>query len=337
MVKNRKIVVGLLICTSFLLILYKTKKKEESVTPEFVLTYAENHITDYPTTQGAVKFAQMVEKKTEGKVRIQVKANGEFGTQQQVVNQIQFGGIDFARVSLSSISDELPQLNVLQLPFLYENSEHMWKVLEGEVGKACWESIYDLHLIPLSWYDGGSRSFYSADKPIKTIEDIKGMTVRVQESQMMQDMITLLGGTPIDVAYSELYSAFETGKIDAAENNWPSYQISGHYEVAPYYTVDEHTRVPEIQLMSSETWKKLPEEYRKIIQECAQESSEYERQLWKEQEMISQEESVKEGCQVITLSEEVLDEFREKMIPLYEMYCSEQMDMVKKIQEMGKE
>ena len=310
------------------------QEKEIEQIPDFILTYAENHLENYPTTKGALKFAELVEERTNGKVLIQVKYGGEFGTQQQMVNQMKFGGVDFARVSLSSISDDLPKLNVLQLPFLYEDSEHMWKVLDGEIGQQFWESFYELNLVPLSWYDAGARSFYSAEKPIRTVEDIDGMSIRVQESQMMRDMISLLGGNPVDLAYTEVYSAFETGKIDAAENSWPSYQVSGHCEVAKYYTLDEHTRVPEIQLISGRTWEKLPEEYQQIILACAEESAEYEKQLWKEQEELSYKEAVKQGCEVIVLSESEVERFREKMIPLYELYCLEYMEIVEEIKLM---
>ncbi len=307
----------------------KTKQRESE--PEFILTYAENHPQNYPTTKGALKFAELVAEKTGGKVKIQVKYGEEFGTQKQMVNQMKFGGIDFARVSLSSISDELPQLNVLQLPFLYKDSEHMWKVLDGEIGNQFWELFYQLDLVPMSWYDAGARSFYSAEQPITTCEDMKGMVIRVQESQMMRDMITMLGGTPVDLAYSEVYSAFETGEIDAAENSWPSYEVSQHYEVANYYTLDEHTRVPEIQLASGKTWKKLPNKYQEIILECAKESAQYERTLWKEKEQLSRKAALEQGCQEIILSEEELRKFQDKVIPLYEKYCSAYMDIIEEI------
>ena len=332
---NKKVNV---LCWLFYFVIYVSgcgiQEKEIEQIPDFILTYAENHPENYPTVSGALKFAELVEERTNGKVLIQVKYGGEFGTQQQMVNQMKFGGVDFARVSLSSISDDLPKLNVLQLPFLYEDSEHMWKVLDGEIGQQFWESFYELNLVPLSWYDAGARSFYSAEKPIRTVEDIEGMSIRVQESQMMRDMISLLGGNPVDLAYTEVYSAFETGKIDAAENSFPSYHVSRHYEVAKYYTLDEHTRVPEIQLMSGRTWEKLPEEYKQIILACAEESAEYEKQIWKEQEELSYKEAVKQGCEVIILSESEVERFREKMIPLYELYCLEYMEIVEEIKLM---
>lgn len=302
----------------------------QEVEPEYILTYAENHPSGYPTTDSAIKFAELVEERTNGKVRIQVKHSGEFGTQQQVVNQIKMGGVDFTRVSLSSLSDELSELNILQLPFLYEDSEHMWSVLNSPIGDYFLEIFDKIGLVAMSWYDGGARSFYSIE-PIFSCEDINGKKIRVQESQMMRDMIALLGGTPIDLAYSEVYSAFETRKIDAAENNWSSYVFMTHNEVAKYYTLDEHTRVPEVQLASGQTWNSLPEKYQKIILECAKESATYEKQLWREAEADCRKEALEHGCQEIILSEEELEKFREKVTPLYEKYCSGYMEMIEKI------
>uniref|UniRef100_UPI004056A3F1 TRAP transporter substrate-binding protein n=1 Tax=Agathobacter sp. TaxID=2021311 RepID=UPI004056A3F1 len=321
------------VCTG----IYFVKAQKKEVVPDFVLTYAENHPPEYPTTKGALKFAELVEERTNGKIQIQIKHSGEYGTQQQMVNQMKFGGIDFARVSLSSVSDELPQLNVLQLPFLYEDADHMWRVLDSEIGKDCLQVFTQIGLVGLSWYDAGARSFYSRKKPIYSCEDIFGMSIRVQESKMMQDMIAVLGGTPVDLAYTEVYSAFEQDQIDAAENSWPSYEFSKHYEVASYFTADEHTRVPEIQLMSEKTWKKLSNEYQRIICECALESAEYEKMLWWEREELSRKEALENGCQEIILAPEELEKFRQKMVPLYEKYCSGYMEVVEQIMEMGKQ
>ena len=272
-----------------------------------------------------------MKERSKGRIHIQVIYDAEFGTQQQMVNQMKFGGVDFARVSLSSLSDELPILNVLQLPFLYQDSGHMWRVLNGEAGKELWNTFYELELVPLAWFDAGARSFYSTE-PIDNLKDLEGMNIRVQDSQLMRDMITLLGGTPVDRAYSEVYSAFETGEIDAAENNWSSYHASSHYKVAKYYMVDEHTRVPEIQLISGETWCLLSDEDIKIINSAAEDAAEYEKQLWKEHEEAARTNVIHYGCEEIILSEEELDQLREKMAPLYEEYCSEYMDILEKIE-----
>ena len=179
--------------------------------PEYVLTYAENQPRNYPTSLGGERFAELVKERTEGKVVIQVKYAGEYGTDEEVVSQMRFGGIDFARISLAVIADEVPVLNVLQLPFLYQDADHMWRVLDGEIGAALLEDFQEAELIGLSWYDSGARSLYST-KPIYSLADLKGMTVRVQNSQMAMDMVRLLGAKPVYVDHNDVHYAFETGK-----------------------------------------------------------------------------------------------------------------------------
>ena len=314
-----------------LFLLWGCAAEEETVVPEFVLTYAENQPEDYPTTLAAKEFARLVEERTEGKVIIQVKCDGEFGSEQEVIAQMHFGGVDFTRVSLSSVSDEFPILNVLQLPYLYEDSDHMWRILDGQIGTDFLEVFSGGDLVGLSWYDSGARSFYSTT-PIHCAEDLKGKTVRVQNSQMMFDMVTLLGAKPVNIAYSDVYAAFETGQVDVAENNWPSYHSQFHYEFAPFYTVDQHTRVPEIQLASERTWEQLPESYRQIIRQCARESALYQRELWADQDSRSRANAVICGSQIIQLSEEQLQEFRQLVQPLYAQYCTDHMDLITQIQ-----
>ena len=163
------------------------------------------------------------------------------------------------------------------------------------------------NLVALSWYDAGARSFYNTGRPIETLEDMRGLNIRVQESELMMDTIEALGATPVPTAFGDVYSGLQTGKIDGAENNWPS----RHYEVARYFTLDEHTRVPELQLAAQPTWDKLSPEYQDIIRECAQESAQYERQLWAAREKVSESIVRKAGCIVTELSPEEKARFQE--------------------------
>ncbi len=304
--------------------------------PEFVLTYAENQAEDYPTTLGAYRFAQLVEERTGGRIQIQVNAGGTLGDERTVNEQLQFGGIDFARVSLSPLAEFVPRMNVLQMPYLYNDSQHMWRVLEGPVGDEFLGAVDSAGLTALSWYDAGARNFYSSRKPVQTVEDVKGMRIRVQESELMVAMIEALGGDALQLAYGEVYSALQTGTIDGAENNWPSYESERHYEVAPFYTVDEHTRVPEIQLASSYTWNKLAPEDQEIIRACARESAVYERKLWAERSRASEERMRRSGCTVIELSQEEKQRFQEAMMPVYQKFCAEDMALIDAIVAEGK-
>lgn len=307
----------------------------ENADPEYVLTYAENQPRNYPTSLGGERFAELVKERTDGKVIIQVKYAGEYGTDEEVVSQMQFGGIDFARISLAVIADEVPVLNVLQLPFLYQDSAHMWSVLDGEIGRKLLDNFAEANVIGLSWYDAGARSFYST-RPIRELSDLRGRTVRVQNSQMAMDMVIHLGGTPVYVDHNDVQYAFETHKIDTAENNWPVYQYLDHYMVAKYYTVVEHTRVPDVQIASSRTWKVLPEEYRQIILECAKESALYQRNLWVRNDIFARATVIDSGCEIIFLEPEQKKAFQEAVEPLYEKYCGEYADLIEEIQRQNK-
>ncbi len=301
--------------------------------PEFVLTYAENQPDGYPTVLGAQRFADLVRERTGGRVVIQIKCGGEFGSEAEVLEQMAFGGIDFARVSLAELSDEIPKLNVLQLPFLYEDADHMWRILDGEIGEAFLDIFSESGLVGLSWYDAGARCFYTDGRPIRRPADLAGLTVRVQDSGLAADMVTLLGATPLALDYNDVYSAFEMGKIDAAENNLPAYQALDHCNVARYFTADEHSRVPEVQLASARVWAVLPEEYRQIMVECARESALYQRELWQTRTEQARTEALNAGCREIRLSDEAKEEFRRLLRPLYEQYCADYMDLVEQIRD----
>ena len=292
-----------------------TSRETENV-PEFVLTYAENQAEDYPTTQGAYKFAELVKERTDGRVEIIVNAQGTLGDERTVIEQMQFGGIDFARVSLSPLSEFVPELNVLQLPYLYTGADHMWKVLEGEIGDRFLNSFDYSGLVALSWYDAGARNFYNSSHSIERLEDMKGMVIRVQESELMSDSIRALGAVPKQMAYGEVYSGLQIGEIDGAENNWPSYESARHFEVARYYTIDGDNR--------------------DVIRECAEESARYERRLWREREVLSEKKIRDAGGIITQLTPEEKERFQAAVMPMYQKYCSDYTDVIERIVEAGK-
>lgn len=306
------------------------------VIPEFIFTYAENQAEDYPTTQGAYHFAKLVEEKTGGRIRILVQADGVLGDEKSVAEQLQFGGVDFMRMSLSPLAEFVPKLNVLQLPYLYRDADHMWAVLQGEIGDSLMDSLDGSGMVALSWYDAGTRNFYNSVRSVTSPEDMKGLNIRVQESEMMTEMVKALGANPIPMPFSEVYSGLQTGNIDGAENNWPSYESASHFEVAGYVTIDEHNRVPELQLVSQLTWNQMSLEDREIIKECALESALYERQLWAEREKISEEKVRQAGCEIVELSAEEKARFQEAVSPMYEKFCGNYMDIVEAIIAEGK-
>ena len=270
---SRRSVLTLAACTALGAV--GCSKTEEYTGPELILRYAENQPEDYPTTQAALAFAGLMADQTDGRVKVAVYSGGELGAEQSVIQQMQFGGIDFARVSLSQLSEYQPALSVLQLPFLYTDAPQMWRVLDGSIGDDFLAMLDQMDLVGLSWFDVGVRSFYTREK-VTDLEQLQGLTLRVQESDMMSEMILDLGAKPAQVVYSRVYAALHNAEIDGAENNWPSYEAMGHYEVAPYFLKDEHTRVPEVQLASPAVMEKLAaldESFPEVIRACARESA----------------------------------------------------------------
>ena len=303
--------------------------------PLLILRYADNQPEDYPTTAAAEYFAQLVEERTQGKICVRLYCNGELGTENQVLEQVQFGGIDFSRISSGTLAEYYPDFEVLQLPFLYDDTEHMWRVLDGPVGEKFLTGARKAGIIGLSWFDAGARSFYTR-QPVSCLADLRGLSIRVQESEFMSRMVAQLGAVPVQIPYNDVYSAMQTAKIDGAENNWPSYAFTGHFQAAPYFLLDEHSRLPEMQIMSTvalDRIAEIDEDYVTIIRECARECAVYERELWLQQEADSEQQVRDYGCVVTTLSDAQLEEFRQAVRPMYEEYPEDAQALIRRIRE----
>lgn len=325
----------LLLCAVVLLLCGCMDTPEEKQTPELILRYADNQPEDYPTTMAAEYFARLVQQRTHGRICIRVYCNGELGDESRVLEQVQFGGIDMARASTGTLSEFYSDINVLMLPYLYDDADHMWRVLDGEIGENLLSSTRKAGVIGLSWYDAGARSFYTREK-ITCLEDLKGLKIRIQESELMSRMVECLGAKTVEIQYGDVYSALQTRKIDGAENNWPSYESTGHFEAAPYYFLDEHSRLPEMQIISTVAWDKIAaidEEYVTIVTQCAKESAIYERELWKQREAESEKRVRELGAVVTQIDEEELAKFREAVQPLYDECSDEMKRTIQKIRE----
>lgn len=332
----KKKIIRIMACMmSIVLVIVCIRNKQvEDQIPEFVFSYAENQSEDYPTTLGGYKFAELVEERTDGRIKIIMQAEGALGSEREVIEQIQFGGIDFARVSLVQLSELAKKFNVLQMPYLYADAKHMWNVLDDEIGEAFLKEAEYFDIIGLSWYDAGARNFYNSVRPIQSLEDLQGLKIRVQESELMVDIVEALGAMAVPIAYDEVYSGLERGIIDGAENNGPSYESTGHYKVANYYTIDEHIRIPEIQICAKATWDQLSVEDQEIIRLCAKESARYERALWVEREKKFEEIASKKGIQISVISAEEKERFRSAVANIYEKYCADYEEVINSIIEI---
>ena len=312
--------------------------KEEAPAPkpdvkQIVLRLAEIHPKGYPTELGDEEFARLVEEKTEGRIKVEVYFGAQLGQEKAVIEQVQFGAIDFARISVSPVAEFAKELNVLTLPYIYRDREHMWKVLDGPLGDEFLKSVEKAKMIGLNWYDAGARSFYNSKREIKSVADLKGLKIRVQEQKLMMGMITALGASPTPMPMGDVYSALQTGVIDGAENNWPSYISASHFEVAKFYTVDGHTMVPEITVASKITMDKISAGDQELIKQAAKEAIAFQKEKWIAQEKSDEEKAKSAGCTVTYLDAATVTEFQKAVAPLYDEVGADYKDLIKKIQE----
>lgn len=313
------------------------------------LKLSEVHAEGYPTTLADREFARLVEERTEGRIKIEVYSGGTlYGEETGAIEALQLGDIAFSRVSASPVSSYVPAMNAIQMPYLYKNADHMWAVLDGEIGQNMLAQIEasGSGLVGLCWYDAGARSYYTT-RPVTCVADMKGLKIRMQNNAMMVDMTNVLGGTGVTgIGPNEVYSAIKQGTIDGAENNWPTYQNMGDYEAAPYYVLDEHTRVPEVLLASAAVLSELDPADVEIIRAAAKDTQEYEKQKWAEKEKAAEEIVRAAGCTITELSAEAYAEFQQAMTApsdalggqsLYEKYGSAYKDVIDAITEAGRD
>lgn len=304
-------------------------KEDDKPKETIVLKLAENQPEDYPTTIGDKEMARIVEEKTDGRIKIEVYAGGQLGDEKSVIEAIQMGGLDLARVNAQPLSDFAKPLMVVSLPYLFDSEDHLWKVLNGDIGDEILDSLEEADMVGLTYYDSGSRHFYNSKREVKTPADMKGLKIRVQQSELMVGLVEAVGASATPMPYGEVYSAIQTGVIEGAENNWPSYDSSSHYEVAKYITLDYHTRTPEVVVASKVAWDKLSDEDKAIIKEAARASQDVQRKAWKEYEEKSIAK-VKANGNIITEIED-FKPWQDAVSHMYDKFASDYTDIVEKI------
>ncbi len=294
-----------------------------SATPAPVkLKLSEVHAEGYPTTLADYRFAELVKEATEGRVEIEVFSGGSlYGSETEALEAMVIGDLGFARVSSSPVAQFVPEINAIQMPYLYKNSAHMWAVLNGEIGQTMLSKVQESGsgFIGLCWYDAGSRCFYLT-KEIRTPADMAGLKIRMQDNKMMVRIVELLGATPVTgIGPADVFSSITTGIIDGAENNWPTYYNMGDYEAAKYYILDHHTRVPEILLASEAALKNagITDADIQIIKDVAKQTQEYEIEQWKLKEVASEEAVRAAGSIIVELTPEELQLFQDAMSEIY--------------------
>lgn len=283
------------------------------------LRLSTNHTEDFVTSKAIQFFADRVKERTNGEIEVECYYNAVLGEEKAAAEQTQFGAIDLLRISVSPMSEFVEEFNAIQLPFIYASADHYWKALDDpEIGLKLLRSqkAKDAGFYGLCYYDGGARSFFFRDKLVRTPADMKNLTIRVQESSLMIGLIRILGANPTAMPSSDVYGALQTGVINGAENNLPFYLSQSYPEVAPMITLNEHTRVPDSLFMSMMTVNKLTPEQVRIIEECAMESSHFQRKAWAEDEIVARNRCLELGCTITELTPEEKKQFMDMVKPL---------------------
>jgi len=260
-----------------------------------VLYFAHSLPITHPVHKGILDMQQFVDEKSGGKLQIKVFPDGQLGTEREVLELLQIGSIAMTKVSAAAMSNFAPEYKVMSVPYLFRDSEHLFDVLEGEVGQELLEGGTEYLLRGLCFYDAGSRSFYTKSKPIQSPEDLDGLKIRVMNDQMSVDMVNTLGASATPMAYGELYTALQQNVVDGAENNIPSFVTSNHYEVCKNYSYDQHTMVPDVVVIGTRFWDTLSDREKEWLQSAALESVEKQKRYW--------QETIKENLKVLQKAE----------------------------------
>ncbi|MFS0777077.1 TRAP transporter substrate-binding protein [Neobacillus sp. 3P2-tot-E-2] len=268
-----------------------SKEKDK---PSYTFRLADNQPADYPTVVGDKKFAELVEERTNGRIKIEVFPSAQLGDEKSVLEQVQLGAIEFTRINASPLAEFNKDFSVLGLPYVFESDEHLWSFLESEKGTEMLDGLEQSKMKGLAYYDSGSRNFYST-KELNSIDDLEGLKIRVQQSEINIDFMKAIGASATPMPYGEVFSALQTGIIDGAENNLPSFDSSNHYQEAKSIILDHHQRIPEVLLMSDGVWDKLDEEDKEIIKQAALDSVETQKAEWDKWEQRSEKKLKDEG------------------------------------------
>ena len=300
---------------------------------QITLTVAETYPEDYPTTQGLFMFAELVKRYSHGEIVVNVKADGILDkTEQEIIEQVQSGTLDMACVSTASMIPFVPQLKVLSLPYIWRDQAHMWIVLKGDIGQQLLVEMIRSQFYGLCYYEAGARSFYTSERPIKSVADLEGLRIGVPLDPLLVELVNILEAYAIPMASSEVYDAFRKNVIDGAEQNWLAYETMGHYEVAAYYALDMHTRVPDVLIGSTVVFeKKLTPEQTALLRQAAWETQDVVIQRWNERVESSKKIISVSNNTITELNPEAFQGFVNAVQPLYRKYGADHAALIEAI------
>ena len=327
------ILIGAVLATAvFSLFLRAQKSVGTSDSQQMVLKLGHALDTSHPVHKGMEFMKQRLEALSGGSVTIDIYPSSVLGSEVQCMEQLQNGSLAMTKTSAATMENFIPAMSVYGLPYVFRDADHYWNVLNGVIGQGLLQQGESKFLRGLCYYDSGSRNFYTKDKPIKTPDDLQGLKIRVINSKTAMDMVSAMGGAPTPIAWGELYSALAQGTVDGAENNPPSFTSNKHYEICKHFTLDGHTRIPDMLLIGTKAWGKLGPQVQEWVQQAANESSDFQRKLWKEKTLESLAQAKAEG---VTIYEVDTAAFAAKVAPLLENVENAQVrELLKQISEV---
>jgi len=287
----------------------------------------------YPTVAATESLGRKLEAATNGRLSVQMFASAQLGGEKETIEQTQIGAIQLLRVSAGALGPIVDDINVVNMPFLFKNMAHAEKMMDGEIGQDLLDKITanaNANLVALCWMNAGARSIYNTKKAVKSIDDLKGMKIRVIGNPLFIDMMNALGGNGVAMGYDQVFSALQTGVIDGAENNPPSYVFSNHYTAAKYYSLTEHLIIPEVLLFSKRAWSSLSADDQGLIKKFAREAQMEERDLWNKYEQQAMEKAKAAGCEIAAITDKA--QFQNAVKSVWDKYGPKYQEMIKRIQ-----
>jgi tripartite ATP-independent transporter DctP family solute receptor len=302
---------------------------------KLVLKATDVHPLGYPTVEAVVRMGKKLEAATNGRISIQMYPSMQLGGEKEMIEQAQVGALQIARISVGPMGPIVPELNVFNLPFMFRDNAHMEKVIDGPIGEEMLKKLSDhptANLIGLCWMNAGSRNVYNNKHPIKTVEDLKGLKIRMMGNPVFVDTMNSLGGNGVAMGFDQLINAMQTGVVDGAENNEPSYESGQHYRYAKYYSRTGHLIIPEILVYSKKSWETLSKEDQALIMKFAREAQQEQRKLWYEREAESLKKMQEAGAQVNDVADR--KPFQAAVKPVWDKYGEKLAALIQRIQDV---
>ena len=302
---------------------------------KMVLKSTDVHPFGYPTVEAVVRMGKKLEAATNGRLSVQMFPSMQLGGEKEMIEQAQVGALAMARISAGPMGPIVPEINVFNLPFMFRDPGHMQKVIDGPIGDEMLKKLSDhptAGLIGLCWMDAGSRNVYNSKKPVKSMSDLKGLKIRMMGNPVFVDTMNALGGNGVAMGFDQLINAMQTGVVDGAENNYPSYANGQHYRYAKYYSLTEHLIIPEILVFSKKVWTGLSKEDQDLIMKTAKEAQQEARKLWGEMEQVSLKQMRDAGVEIIKIDDK--KPFQDAVKPVWDKYGNQHAALIKRIQDV---